>query len=100
MLHCAVPTLPFTAPVFPLLITSSYIFFFFYQKAVGGGAFEYLFFFVSFPYEKKEKDSGFLSSITHTFLKVLTSRFIFRISSINCNKFLEKTLIFASYQHV
>lgn len=31
---------------------------------------------------------------------MLRSRFIFRIISINCTNFLEKTLIFASYQHV
>lgn len=100
VLHCAVPTLPFTDPVFPLFLISTVISFFFCLSGGCGRALEYLFLFISFPNEKKEKDSGFLSSITHTFLKVLRSRLISRISSTNCSKFLGKMLIFASYQRV
>lgn len=49
---------------------------------------------------KRKKRTAFLLNTAYTSLKVLRSRFIFRLCSINYTKLLEKTLIFVSYHHV
>lgn len=114
MLCCAIPTLAFTDPVFPLLLTSTVISLFaFLCWEAEGRTPKYLFLFVSFPSGKKEEDSGFLLNTAYASLKVLRSRFVFRLysinytnllektlHSINCTQLLEKTLNFISYHHV
>lgn len=101
VLCCAIPTSPSTDPVFPPVLTSTAISLFpFLCWEAERRTPKYFFLFVSFPSEKKGEDFGFLLNPAYTSLKVLRSRFIFRLYSINYAKLLEKTLNFVSYHHV
>lgn len=114
MLCCAIPILAFTDPVFCLLLTTTVISLFAFFELGGWGEDPQVPFpIISFPSAKKEEDPGFLLNTAYTSLKVLRSRFIFRLysikyikllektfCSINYTKLIDKTLNFVSYHYV